>query len=142
VTYGRTADFLADVERQVSRRGLLVRVELGAVERGAAVELEIVTPVGRVLIPASVLQPLPGAGVAVELDPERFAQLVAAAKRGAMTDGPAPIHDGSISCRAAAGPVEEPSVDDELPVPRAAARRSGWRARGGEKSAALHGDKN
>jgi hypothetical protein len=151
VTYGRTGDFLADVERQVSRRGLLVRVELGAVERGEAVELEVVTPAGRVLVPASVLQPLPGAGVAVELDPERFAQLVEAAKRGPMTDGPAPVHERIAEAAAPSPADDEPPVtaqgNESATVPRAPGVKVSDMALHAQQQAqkiqlALHGDKN
>ncbi|MEO8702683.1 MAG: hypothetical protein ABI867_21745 [Kofleriaceae bacterium] len=96
ITYSRSADFLVDVEQQVSRRGLLVRVDVGAVERGASVELEIVTPAGRAMIKASVLQPLPGSGVAVELDPAAFQPLIDAVTRAPATTGtesPPPRHE-------------------------------------------------
>lgn len=144
VTYGRTADFLGDVERQVSRRGLLVRVELGAIERGAAVELEIVTPAGSVLVPACVLQPLPGAGVAVELDPDRFVQLVEDAKRGPLTEGPAPLHERIAE---AAEPPVSPADDEPAAAPRAAGAKVSEMALHAQQQAqkiqlALHGDKN
>src|SRR5688572_27465642 len=80
ITYGRVADFLADVRTQVARGGLLVRVDPGAADRGAPVELEVVTPAGRAQVAARVLQVLAGAGVAVELDPGALAQLAAAAE--------------------------------------------------------------
>src|SRR5688572_28312519 len=86
VTYGRTADFLLDVEQQVSRRGLLVRADIGAVDRGVPVELELVTPVGRVVIGTHVLQPLPGVGVAVELEPAALAPLVEKVRRTSPAD--------------------------------------------------------
>ena len=113
VTYGRAVDFIADVDEQVSRGGLLVRVECPDVERGAPVELEVVTPVGRKTIEASVIQTLPGAGVAVQLDASKLSELTAAAKRAPRDPGPAPRFE-----RLKDGPPLEPrtSTGDRAPV--------------------------
>ena len=139
IAYGRVADFLADAEHQVSRRGLLVRVDVGPVERGTEVSLEIITPVGRSTVSATVLQPLPGAGVAVELDPEALAPLVDAAKRERVVEprGEPPHHER----------VEDPAEPDRTASarkPGAPASETASRAQlqAQKIQLALHGDKN
>jgi hypothetical protein len=143
VTYGRTADFLADVEQQVSRRGLLVRVDVGEVERGTPVKLEIVTPAGRAVASGSVLQPLAAAGVAVEVDPRDFAALVTAAKAN-PADGPAPKHErvvddaGEQPAVRRTGTVTLPAPGDRgSPEPVTQAQLQAQKIQ-----LALHGDKN
>ena len=80
VTYARAADFAADHRDQIARGGLLVRVAPASPpERGAEVDLELVTPVGAVRLSAQVIQVLAGAGVAVAVDPAALAGLARAA---------------------------------------------------------------
>lgn len=118
VTYGRCADFLVDVEEQVARGGLLVRIEAGDdIERGAPAELEVVTPVGRLTIQASVIHMLPGAGVAIAFEPKALLALADAAKRAPKDPGPAPrferLKDGPP-------PSVRTATVDRAPVPRTA----------------------
>ncbi len=70
VTYERHQDVIEDHEQQFARGGLLVRVDPPAgLEQRAAMELEIVTPDGAVVLPCEALQVFPGVGVAVAFDP-------------------------------------------------------------------------
>ena len=96
VRYERIADFLVDVKQQLAHGGLLVRGEppVGA-DRGAAVELTVVTPVGSQVVTGQVLQVLAGAGVAVGFDPALLADLVARA------DDPAPAPQAHGAAQAA-----------------------------------------
>ncbi len=65
-SYHNAASLLRDHEQQFARGGLLVRVEpLPEVELFEAVELELATPYGVVVIEVQVIQMLPGMGVAV-----------------------------------------------------------------------------
>jgi hypothetical protein len=94
VTYGRAADLVADAERQFARGGLLVSVPPpDGLERCAHVELEIVSPHGRACVDATVIAPLPGAGVAVGFDvsEDTLAAMVSAGRDapGAGDGGPA-----------------------------------------------------
>lgn len=89
VTYARAADFAADHRDQIARGGLLIRVAPASPpERGAEVELELVTPVGGVRLAAQVIQVLAGAGVAVAVDPLALAGLARAAAAAAAGVGP------------------------------------------------------
>jgi hypothetical protein len=97
VTYGRAADLVADAERQFARGGLLVSATPpDGLERGAHVELEIVSPHGRACVDATVIAPLPGAGVAVGFDvsDDALAAMVSAGRDapGAGDGGP-PHHE-------------------------------------------------
>ena len=96
VTYARPSDLVADAEQQFARGGLLVRAEPpvdAGIDRGAAVELELVTPHGKAVAAATVIAPLPGSGVALAFDAAAFAALVEAARRGGATAGAAPVHE-------------------------------------------------
>ena len=140
VTYHSTEHLLADVAQQVSRRGLLVRVPVASAERGEPVELEIATPVGEAKVAATVLQVLPGLGVAVELDPAAFAPLAEAAREHAVAGGP-PEHERVVDVLTTTIDDED---DDAEPAP---ARRPNPAATQAQLNAqkiqlALHGDKN
>jgi hypothetical protein len=83
VRYERIDDFLTDAREQLAHGGLLVRGEPPAgADRGAAVELTVVTPVGSKAVTGQVLQVLAGAGVAVGFDAAELAELVARAEAG------------------------------------------------------------
>jgi hypothetical protein len=83
VRYERIDDFLTDAREQLAHGGLLVRGEPPAgADRGAAVELTVVTPVGSKAVTGQVLQVLVGAGVAVGFDAAELAELVARAEAG------------------------------------------------------------
>ena len=135
VTYGRVADFVADVRDQVARGGLLIRVEVPAsIERGAEVELELLTPAGAALPPARVLHVLGPAGVAVELAPEALAELAAraAAFQGAEPGTP-PQHEL----------VTDNAPPAKPPAPAAPQRAASHAQQQAQKiQEALHGDKN
>ena len=90
VRYDEVADFLTDAREQLAHGGLLVRGEPPAgLDRGAAVALTVVTPVGSQVVTGQVLQVLAGAGVAVAFDGSLLAELVARAEAGAAAPGPA-----------------------------------------------------
>lgn len=91
VRYESIADFLADARAQLAHGGLLVRGEPPAsADRGVAVELTVVTPVGSRAVAGQVLQVLAGAGVAVGFDSSLLAELVEMAEAAERTSTPAP----------------------------------------------------
>ncbi len=127
VTYDGVEEFLRDHEEQIARGGLLVRGDAPAgLERGASVELELVTPVGSVTLAGHVIQVLAGAGVAVTVDPGAVSQLAEAARAAGQRAGAqrAGRTTGSPDARSAA---------PEPPHGAALARKI---------QLALHGDKN
>ncbi len=98
VIYGSAADFLVDYRSQIARGGLLVRVQpTDPLERGADIELEVVTPVGIVRLTAQVIQVLAGAGIAVTVGVASLSGLVDAAEADARSGQPrsaqAPRHE-------------------------------------------------
>jgi hypothetical protein len=134
VTYGRAADLVADAERQFARGGLLVSVPPpDGLERGIPVELEIVSPHGRACVSATVIAPLPGAGVAVGFDTSDgpLAAMVSAGRDapGAGDGGP-PHHElvraasNRISTAPGAGvrPPTAPAVSFRPPTSPGATR--------------------
>jgi hypothetical protein len=131
VTYGRVADFLADVRDQVARGGLLVQVDVPtSTERGSDVELEILTPAGAARPEARVLHVLGPAGVAVELAPDALADLAA---RAACYTGTEP-----------GTPPEHVLVTDDAPAAKPSVQRAPSHAQlqAQKIQEALHGDKN
>lgn len=83
VRYERIDDFLTDAREQLAHGGLLVRGDPPAgADRGAAVVLTVVTPVGSKAVTGQVLQVLAGAGVAVGFDARELSELVARAETG------------------------------------------------------------
>jgi len=133
VTYGRVADFLADVRDQVARGGLLVRVDVGSAERGADVALEILTPVGAARPPARVLHVLGPSGVAVELAPDALADLAAKAQ---TSRGKEPGTDTVHELVSDDAPAPPPPPARPAPPPSHAAQQAQ------KIQEALHGDKN
>lgn len=132
VRYGRVADFLADARQQLAHGGLLVRVAVDGVERGAPVELTVATPVGTAVVAGQVLQLLAGAGIAVGLDAGSLGHLIAAAGSFAGDDdaGSPPVHE--LAPPAAAAAV----------TTAAAAPPAQGAAQAARIQQALHGDKN
>jgi hypothetical protein len=146
LTYHSTSDLLADIAQQVSRRGLLIRVPIPAAERGAPVIVEIATPVGDLEVTASVLQLLPGVGVAVELDPAAFEPLAEAARANPVVGEP--VQHERIE-RAASAPAVDDAPEPEAPPDpheraREASRDAAAQAHQNAQriQIALHGDKN
>jgi hypothetical protein len=128
-TYGRAIDFVRDVDEQVARGGLLVRVDLTDVERDQPVELEIVTPVGRLTLRATVLQNLPGAGLAIALDGAELRPLAEVARRAPEAPGPAPRFERL--------PVADEPASGSTADPASHAQQQAKKIQ-----LALHGDKN
>lgn len=96
VRYEGIAEFLADARAQLAHGGLLVRGEPPAgVDRGAEVELTVVTPVGSRAVSGQVLQVLAGAGVAVGLNPSLLTDLVALAEAAERAPAPVPPSHGA-----------------------------------------------
>jgi hypothetical protein len=125
VTYDGVDEFLRDHQEQIVRGGLLVRGDVPpGLERGAAVELELVTPVGSVTLAGQVIQVLAGAGVAVTVDPGAVSKLAEAARAAGQPRAPQ---------RAAARTTGSPDAPAPEPHGAALARKI---------QLALHGDKN
>ena len=126
VTYDGVNEFLRDHEEQIVRGGLLVRGDAPpGLERGAQIELELVTPVGSVTLAGQVIQVLTGAGVAVTVNPDAVSQLAEAARAAGQRAAPQ---------RAAARTTGSPDGRaPEQPHGAALARKI---------QLALHGDKN
>jgi len=106
VRYESIAEFLVDARAQLAHGGLLVRGEPPAgTDRGAAVELTVVTPVGSRAVIGQVLQVLAGAGVAVGFDSSLLAELVALAEAAesrpppASTPPPPPSHGAAQAAK-------------------------------------------
>jgi hypothetical protein len=98
-TYAHVEDFLRDYDEQIARGGLLVPGEIPpGLERGDAVELEVVTPVGTARLSCQVIQPLAGAGVAVTVAVEELTRLVDAARSSTSRHTHEPSH-GAIQAR-------------------------------------------
>ncbi len=102
-TYGSVEEFLRDHDEQIARGGLLVRAEAPPdLDRGATVELEVVTPVGSARLDCQVIQVLAGAGVAVTVAAADLAALAEAA-RSASRDaartgsGPGAAHGAALA---------------------------------------------
>ncbi|MBI2395728.1 MAG: hypothetical protein HYV09_39550 [Deltaproteobacteria bacterium] len=93
VRYFREADVEADWSAQLSRGGLLVRVEPPAdLQQFADVKLELVAGAAMVVLDAQVLQAFPGAGVAVRLSASPALESWAAAARTSANEDRDPEH--------------------------------------------------
>jgi hypothetical protein len=129
VRYSRPADLVADDEAQFAKGGLLLRVEPpSAMRLFEDAELELVTLAGSIVVPAQVVQLLPGIGVALSFDATQAALRAAvdeARGAGEMAGGP-PEH--SIVVSADASPARE------RPAPAAPASAAG----GGSTAAKIH----
>lgn len=89
VTYWKSSELKRDIEQQLARGGLLVRVEApGALQLRDPVNVELIVPGGRaVAIDGEVLNVIPGHGVAVAV-PAAAVESVKAALAGAAPDVP------------------------------------------------------
>jgi hypothetical protein len=119
VSYGKAADLVADHDQQMTRGGLLVRVDPppAGLALYAEVDLEIValfvTPPQVVTMRGQVVQIVPRAGVAVAFAPAALATLVDAARAlGAAGPGPAAVHEVAEAPFTVAA-VEAEEEDDE-----------------------------
>jgi len=96
--YTRAEDFLRDHEQQIARGGLLVRGDIPPdLERGAAVDLELVTPAGTIRLEAQVIQILAGVGVAVTVSPDQVTELVDAVRSSGRPAAPEPSHGAATA---------------------------------------------
>jgi hypothetical protein len=125
VRYPRPADLVKDSEAQFAKGGLLVRVEPPTgMQLFEPVELELATLAGSIVVPAQVVQLMPGIGVALSFDATQ-AELAAAvdeAREAGETAGGPPEH--SLAARAEALPAR----DSQAPSARADAAAAGTTA--------------
>jgi len=143
VTYGRVADFLADVREQVARGGLLVRVDVGSAERGSDVELDIFTPAGAARPPARVLHVLGPSGVAVELAPADVADLAARAEAFTGAEpGTPPVHEQVSDDGGALSLAPDEAAEPEPQPAARTATKTHAQLQTQKIQEALHGDKN
>jgi hypothetical protein len=153
VTYASAGDFLGDYRSQIARGGLLVRVAPDPPpERGATIDLEIATPIGRVRLAAQVIQVLAGAGIAVTVDAGVLADLVARAGAAGDRAGGAPPRHELVDDVPEPDAPEPDAPEPDAPEPDAPEASEGsapaTRARPVDASLArkvqqaLHGDKN
>jgi hypothetical protein len=89
VTYWKSSELKRDLEQQLARGGLLVKVEApGALQLRDPVNVEVIAPGGRaVVIDGEVLNVIPGYGVAVTIPPAAV-ERVKAALAGASPEAP------------------------------------------------------
>jgi len=95
VRYSRPADLVKDDEAQFAKGGLLLRVEPPAgTNLFDGAELELVTLAGSIVVPAQVVQLMPGIGVALSFDATNEALLSAVdeAKGAGEMAGEPPEH--------------------------------------------------
>lgn len=95
ITYASYLALSSDVEEQMARGGVLVRVDgVAALTFDTPVQLEIVLPDGTArLQEAKVLQVLTGLGVAVTIDPQLVAELRQVAALGSGIGGKPTRHE-------------------------------------------------
>ncbi len=87
VRYFREADIANDYASQLSRGGLLVRVDVGdRVQQFEDVKLELVAGATVIVLDAQVLQVFPGTGVAVKFTPDGALEAWIAGARATATD--------------------------------------------------------
>lgn len=112
VTYGRRQEFLRDFDQQLTRLGLLVRVEPPpGIELFAPTELTVCTPDGSALLPGQVVQAFAGAGVAVGIKREHLAlleTLVESARRRGANEGAETKHE-IVQAEPAVSPSSQPN---------------------------------
>lgn len=117
VTYERPQDVVTDHEQQFARGGLLVRVDPPLdLEQRSAIELELVTPHGVVVLAGEALQVFPRVGIAVGFDPAsaELRAVVDAARSAASsgeTSGAAPVHSIAPESKS---PAEPEVIEDAL----------------------------
>lgn len=109
IRYHRYADLATDWEQQLSRGGVLVRVDPPAgLAQFEAIELEIIAPRGALMLPAQVVQIFPSVGVAVTFATNATLE-AAATNAKSMKDAPdAPEAEHTV--------VDESSTERIRPV--------------------------
>jgi len=124
IRYRRYRDLATDWEQQMSRGGVLVRVEPPpGLEQFQAIELEIVAPRGAIVLSAQVVQLFPSVGVAVTFAPNAMLEAAATNAKtasdaggddaehsivdNASTQRIRPVDIGSLPPKPAGNPVAE-----------------------------------
>lgn len=109
VRYHRYRDLVQDWEQQLSRGGMLVRVEppsgLGQFQ---AIELQIVAPRGAIVLPSQVVQVFPSVGVAVTFAPNTVLEAAAMNAKTTSESGEGADAEHSV--------VDESSTERVRPV--------------------------
>jgi hypothetical protein len=93
VRYQCPAELMADHAAQLARGGLLVRVDVGEIERLTKVALTVVLDDEAVLFDAEVAQAFAGVGVAVTFAPSPQLDALIERARGAPSRGVAAVHE-------------------------------------------------
>lgn len=117
VTYWKSSELKRDLEQQLARGGLLVKVEApGALQLRDPVNVELVAPGGRaVVIDGDVLNVIPGYGVAVTV-PAAAVENVKAALASAAPDAPdAPDARHELATDAPTAPIAAATTPDAPP---------------------------
>lgn len=146
-SYATAAELAADVDSQLGRGGLLVRGALPPdLQQFAPVDLTVRCGSAAIVVAAQVLQTFPGIGVAVAIDPEGRAHIIALLEAAGGKAAPArPARDTAPQV----GPVEPTplrttdAADDPAPAvaagstqaPAAAMLAKIQRARNGDREA-------
>jgi hypothetical protein len=111
VRYHRASDIDNDYSAQISRGGLLVRVDPGeGLEQFAEVKLELVAGATVIALDAQVLQVFPGAGVAVKFEPGRAIEAWLVAARTTASADADPEHSIVTAERATAAEPSKANV--------------------------------
>ncbi|MEO7093447.1 MAG: hypothetical protein ABI175_09365 [Polyangiales bacterium] len=148
VRYHRLEDLVRDHDEQLSRGGLLVRVEPPqGLKQFDTVELEISAPRGTVVLDAQVVQLFAGVGVAVTFEPSPV--LLAAVKNArvvASEEGPPPVHEiveanRRGSTRTIRAPPLFPDSQSVPAIPAAAVVKPG-QAAPDKMKLAIHGNRD
>jgi hypothetical protein len=109
VRYHRASDVDTDYASQISRGGLLIRVDVGEdLQQFQDVKLELVAGAAVIALEAQVLQVFPGTGLAVKFVPNRALEAWVAAARATANEDEDAEH--SIVTAVERGPTEASKV--------------------------------